>query len=1728
MGRHVLAALALVGSATVPRAGCLQPLPVGPDGTARILLEAEPEAEGKTGAETDVAVCHAELVEHDAARAFVHGDTLVLRKNGYTHASATLRYRLPDDVEPGVYSAWTCFTLGGVATQRFAFRAGPAPRQLRERLVFRQSNGVSWKTEWRSAGQTLRIYPGDRWLEVVVSGMATQQKNLDAFLLALTAPLPEHTTIESGQWRALADSLVAEEPEHRIYVLESGDAREADPFFCYLAQNGADLGAKVSVTTFIGDQAARHATDWGVTQLPAMLVMDDRYALRGMLCGTVDAQQIAAFMLSTTAPGRPPGPFPRRPGHAAERAQPLQDGSPRAWLVVDGWSGPAGLSLWGIDNERRLRPNPDEPCLAVGFDRMVPALWTRRDTTDRGTAVIDPDTADYSWPRGVGYAHIYLHADRALSCVLHTAQTGIGTHAWLDGRPLVFGADPRPPAALSGEQNALSPAVTGVNDQGGQVRVTLGAREPPRMVRLELAEGWHRLLVKLVMQHRKGEVFSFAANLTDLHGQPVTGVQTQLSDPNAAHGLRGEALRLQPLIHTDAPLDLVYPGQPLTLRFDLRRQRPCQGEDTVAPVIPFDANLELVMTDYDGVEVGRREMQTQFPGVATVDFGRAPDTGYYAVHANLYDTSGGDLILSCPADGFSVIRGTAAQFARRDRKKMAVTYYFMADGERYRALYFPWMTRMGIHRNIGSNPGFPLGLATAAEHAGLALTMDFWDIHSTYTQQHRNELAAKAAPYTRWYKSFNEVDIVPRVRKTPEHWVARVKGEYEAAKAARPDALYVGGSLVRPGTDAWFTDCLKLGIEEYHDVWDVHAYPQRPPRLEGTLSNSPNETELGVLTCYERAGKTNSKPFWIGETGARACHGLDGRRWQADTVAKMVACVCSRPDFHYVGFLIPWHYGRGDRNRHLNDIGTGHMPGEAAYYTASALIDGLPYSRLSVGGEQVQAGQFGGTRMLWTTAGPREINLPLDNADRWLQVDVVGRVRELPVESGVARLRLTGSPVYVLSRADYERLTAFVDIREAKVETSNGVPRLTINGRPTTPFALFYNSDIRDWRESGHLQTQVDLARRTGVHIYSMSFRTPRTQPGGIETNWAWCDQYMDAFAELDPEAMFLLRLYAGPNWSWDVWKDITPEHLALYADGSRGSVSIASPYFHGPTDEDLAGIVRHYEASPYGTRILAYEVGGPNIEMFHDRYREKGPDYNPLNQERFRAWLRRRYGTDRALCSAWGDPDVTLATAVIPAFEPGRFPMHGGNDPVRVFYDVPGEQDWVDFSAYSQDIVADRLIDWARIVKRETEGRKLTLFFYGYTFELPGSFSGHYALQRVLDCKDVDLLGSPYSYVDRDVGGAGSFMSPVDSVIAHGKLWFNEDDTRTFGLSRRTNKTGLSFHSTGGQTPGETLGILSRNFASLLAHRAGTWWMDLVSGGAFDEPDLWTMLGERLPFYQALYRDPTPYRPDVAVLVDEESKLVVHDDWDVNSWTLYAMRSSAQQSGAAVGFYTLDDFAAGVVPACKVYVFANAFRLDDAEIAAIHERLTREQATAVWAYAPGYLGPSGPDAGRVSRVVGMDVAVRDGVQGSAGVGALAGLAWASSARVSPRFVVTDPAAETLGRYRADEQVSSARSGRSVFLGDMGVTPAVLRCLFEAAGAHIWTRGDEVVQTDGRFLAVHTGHAGEVAIHLPPRVRTEPVGAFRVRRREGSGITVTAARGDTFWFSLSPVPETNP
>jgi hypothetical protein len=216
---------------------------------------------------------------------------------------------------------------------------------------------------------------------------------------------------------------------------------------------------------------------------------------------------------------------------------------------------------------------------------------------------------------------------------------------------------------------------------------------------------------------------------------------------------------------------------------------------------------------------------------------------------------------------------------------------------------------------------------------------------------------------------------------------------------------------------------LQLGLDHYQDAWDVHAYPQNAPRFGGPIGNGESEDERGVLATYASLGRNNTLPFWLGETGAKAMHGLTGRRWQAEQVAKMIAWVNSRNNYLGLAFCIGHEYDLAFGR--IWDYSMGHKPGEAALYTASALIDGLPYRAFDAKEANIQAAYFGDTFMIWRTdevAG--NWRMQLAPGKPWVLVDVVGSVRELPVDTaGNADIPISASPVYALSRADYDRLT---------------------------------------------------------------------------------------------------------------------------------------------------------------------------------------------------------------------------------------------------------------------------------------------------------------------------------------------------------------------------------------------------------------------------------------------------------------------------------------------------------------------------------------------------------------------------------------------------------------------------------------------------------------------------------------------------------------------------------
>lgn len=161
----------------------------------------------------------------------------------------------------------------------------------------------------------------------------------------------------------------------------------------------------------------------------------------------------------------------------------------------------------------------------------------------------------------------------------------------------------------------------------------------------------------------------------------------------------------------------------------------------------------------------------------------------------------------------------------------------------------------------------------------------------------------------------------------------------------------------------------------------------------------------------------------------------------------------------------------------------------------------------------------------------------------------------------------------------------------------------------------------------------------------------------------------------------------------------------------------------------------------------------------------------------------------------------------------------------------------------------------------------------------------------------------------------------------------------------------------------------------------------------------------------------------------------------------------------------------------------------------------------------------------RSSRLTGMDLVVQEGRLGSVGQGLLQGETGGPEVPVSPRLVVTDADAEPLGRYKSDGACSAAqiRPGkrRSIFVGDMGPSWRLLAHLFERVGVHLWTRDGEVVQTDGKFLMVHSGPARVKPITLPEGVEAEPIRA-QVLQQTGRILFVGFQEGETVWFRLHP------
>ena len=625
---------------------------------------------------------------------------------------------------------------------------------------------------------------------------------------------------------------------------------------------------------------------------------------------------------------------------------------------------------------------------------------------------------------------------------------------------------------------------------------------------------------------------------------------------------------------------------------------------------------------------------------------------------------------------------------------------------------------------------------------------------------------------------------------------------------------------------------------------------------------------------------------------------------------------------------------------------------------------------------------------------------------------------------------------------------------------------------------------------------QIKLAAEVGVNFVSFPCPMPWPKPG-VEADWSGADAACERVLRANPKALLLPRVGMNPP-PW--WREAHPDDVMQWEDGRRDHMVVASPRYRRDAAERLAALVTHLEEK-FGERVAGYHPCGQNTgEWFYeDTWRRPLSGYAPADAAGWKEWLKKH-----------GRADAPVPTADA---------RHVA--PAGVFRDPATERTLVDWAEFQQEAMAECVCELARAVRKASRGRKLVVFFYGYVFEFAAvstgpSVAGHYALRRALNCPDIDVLCSPISYFDRGLAESAPSMTAAESVALAKKMWLNEDDTHTY-LATGT-PPGSRDHVT---TLEDTNKQLVRNVAQEALRNFGTWWMDLGSSGWFNDAGMWTEMKRLRALDEPLLKKPMPFRPQVAVVIDERAMLrVAAGGTSVTGSGIYQVREPLGRMGAPYGQYLLDDVLAGRVKA-KLHVFLNAWSPTAAERAKLL-KATRGNAK-VWCYAPGWFDGDQPSLEAMKQLTGFEMKLVSLPKPAVTLterGKSLGLekTFGGEKPVKPLFAAADAKPEEILATYADGSAAvalrRAPGGLSLFVGAPGLTSELLRLVAREAGVHLFTTTDCNVCANGRFLSLHASQDGPVEVNTGKSTPvTDVLSGEPVAR--GPRFALPLKRGDT-------------
>ncbi len=662
---------------------------------------------------------------------------------------------------------------------------------------------------------------------------------------------------------------------------------------------------------------------------------------------------------------------------------------------------------------------------------------------------------------------------------------------------------------------------------------------------------------------------------------------------------------------------------------------------------------------------------------------------------------------------------------------------------------------------------------------------------------------------------------------------------------------------------------------------------------------------------------------------------------------------------------------------------------------------------------------------------------------------------------------------------------------EFKVVMHNGAPAIWHNGEVVSSMTAAQSSrdtndkeqaSMRDFAAAGMPWQGLMIQGRT---IWKNGIYDWYIEPGKYD--FGKLDAAFEAAVKANPQARLMIRLKLDmPLW----WTKLHKNQAGRTIDGQsdRDQPSFNSAVWRRDAMDTMQAAIRHIENSPYAHHVAAYLLAGGRASEWYWWGSNKGlVDYSEVNRAAFREYLRKHYRTEAALRRAWNNETVTFENAEIPTPEQrSKISEYG------FFRYWPKARAVIDYRTFANDTVADCISMFAAGAKQVMKVPKLVGFFYGYTLwhtELENQ--GFHALSRVLRDPNVDFLIGPTSYDRRRAGQEGDYLCGYTaSLRLHGKFYFDEADMRTcFAVNNNVYRT---------PTLEETLDVHWRSFGNSLTQGVGLQWLLLEGAATFHHEKLMEQFAQMARLEKSLLNQPRQSVAEVALIVDETSMMFVNDAKKQHHDYVRQAKAECGHAGFPFDTYLYSDLFEKDMPDYKLYIFANLWHLGMNErevIQKIHAKLARNQASAIWFYAPGFITYGGYSLDLMNRLTGFQFQLQRPLNKArlitSGSGPLTKYQKPDPELYSfdPGFSVTSPEAKIhgkLGEFTTLAEMVGPWSGNSIY-SLTRPTAGLLRGAAELAGVHIWNYSGDVVRANAGFLMIHANGKGKKEIRLPDK-----------------------------------------